>query len=210
MKAIVLGATGFVGSHIVRALNGEEIDVRILRRTTSPMLALEGLQFEEALADLNDPKSLKKSFQGCHILFHAAGYYPVYSWQRREQTEQALRQMKNVLEAAESSGIQKIIYTSSMSTIGKPGKKLADETSPYDPGRFKGLYYDIKFRMEREALASAKRGLPVTIVNPTGVFGDYDVKPTSGIFIVKVARREVPVIIDAKINAVDVRDVAVA
>ncbi len=220
MKAIVLGATGFIGSHIVRALQSEEMDVRILRRSSSPPQALEGLNPEERLGDLDDRASLIQAFRGCHVLFHAAGYYPIYSFHRQQQKNRALQQMRNVLQAAETAGIRKIVYTSSLSTIGNPptppltkggpGGFLADEETPYDPRLFTGLYYEIKYLLEQEALQAASRGLPITIVNPTGVFGDYDVKPTSGIFILKIARLEVPFLIDAKLNAVDVRDVALA
>lgn len=208
MKAIVLGATGFIGSHIVRALNGEEIDVRVLRRSTSPTLALEGLRYESTRGDLNDRHSLVEAFRGCHVLFHAAGYYPIYSFAKKKQQTIALQQMKNVLAAAKEAKIGKIIYTSSMSTIGSHPRKPANEETPYDPKKFKGLYYEIKYLLEQEALAAAQRGFPLVVVNPTGVFGDYDVKPTSGTLVVKIARQEVPFLIDAKMNVVDVHTVA--
>jgi len=209
MKAVVLGATGFIGSHIVRELLEEDIEVRVLRRATSSVLALKELKYEEAIGDLEDEDSLLKAFKGCHVLFHAAGYYPLYSFEREKQKNIALRQMKNVLEAAEQAKVRKIVYTSSMSTIGrsKNGKPSNEET-PYDPAYFNGLYYEIKYLLEREVLEAAERGLPVTLVNPTGVFGDVDVKPTSGTLIVRIAKEKVPAIIDAPINAVDVRDVA--
>ena len=205
MKTIILGATGFIGSHIVRALKEEQVDVRILRRRTSPTLALEGLKVEEAVGDLNDRASLAKAFQGCQILFHAAGYYPLYSFDKEGQKKIALRQMENVLEAAEEAGMQKIIYTSSMSTIGN--SPLANEKTPYDPKHFQGAYYEIKYLLEQEAFSAATRGLPITVVNPTGVFGDYDVKPTSGAIVVAIAQRKVPAIFDAPMNAVGARDV---
>ncbi len=209
MKAIVLGATGFIGSHVVRALIDDEVDVRILRRRSSPNLALEGLRFEVALGDLDDKGSLKKAFKGCQVLFHVAGYYPLYSFEREAQKAQALRQMKNVLEAAADSQIVKIVYTSSMSTMGQTGDgSPSNEETPYDSKHFTGLYYQIKHLLEEEAFAAAKNGLPIVIVNPTGVFGDFDVKPTSGVLVVEVARGRVPFLFNAKMNAVDARDVA--
>jgi dihydroflavonol-4-reductase len=116
--------------------------------------------------------------------------------------------MRNVLEAAGKAKIPKIVYTSSMSTIGRAKNGLSNEDSPYDPKKFKGLYYEIKHQTEEEALAATKEGLPLVVVNPTGVFGDYDVKPTSGAMVVAIASRKLPVLFDAKMNAVDVRDVA--
>lgn len=209
MKSLVLGATGFIGSHVARALVDEGIDVRVLSRGSGPSLALEGLKVERISGDLNDPDSLKKAMKGCQALFHVAGYYPLYSFDRSRQIEMALRQMKNALEAAESSGLQKVIYTSSMSTIGKtPDGNPSNEETPYDPKYFKGLYYEIKFQQEQMAFAYADRGLPIVIVNPTAVFGDYDVKPTSGAIVVAVAKKQVPLIFDALCNTIDVRDVA--
>lgn len=208
MKAIVLGATGFIGSHVVRALIGEGIDVRILRRRSSPTLALEGLKVEEAIGDLDDKGSLVKACRGSHVLFHTAGYYPIYSFKRDEQKAHALRQMKNLLEATREAKVSKIVYTSSMSTIGKNETGPSNEETPYDPRKFRGLYYEIKYLLEQEVLSAVQAGLPVVVVNPTGVFGDYDVKPTSGILVVQIARRKVPMIADAKMNAVDARDVA--
>ena len=208
MKAIVLGATGFLGSHVARALVQEGVDLRILRRNQSQTLALEGVRYEEAIGDLEDRDSLTKAFRGCQVLFHAAGYYPIYSFERERQKDLALNQVRNVLEVAQRVGLQKIVYTSSMSTMGRPKKnQLADENTAYDP-LTPGLYYETKYLLEQEALRGVKRGLPVVIVNPTGVFGDYDVKPTSGTLVVKIARREVPFILDAEMNTIDVQDMA--
>lgn len=207
MKAIVLGATGFIGSHIARALVGAGIDVRILRRSTSPSLALEGLKVEEVVGDLNDRDSLIKGMKGCDALFNAAGYYPIYSFDRDHQKSIALRQMRNVLEAFEESGVSKFVYTSSMSTIGKNPDGPSNEETPYDPEYFTGLYYEIKYLLEQEILKYTRRGFHIVMVNPTGVFGDYDVKPTSGTLVVEIANKKVPAIIQAKMNAVDVRDV---
>ncbi len=219
MKALVLGATGFIGSHVVRALVQEGVDVRILRRQSSPHLALKGLKLEESIGDMNDFDSLKKAVKGCEVIFHVAAYYALYSFEKEKQKTLALQQMKNVLKAAE--GVSKFIYTSSLSTIGRPvgavlvtggnplgTAPLSNEDTPYNPADFTGLYYEVKYLLEQEALRQAQQGLPVVIVNPTGVFGDYDVKPTSGSLVVAIASGKLPVLFDAKMNAVDVHDVA--
>ena len=209
MKAIVLGATGFIGSHLVRALNREGIEVRIVRRRSSAGLVLQGLTFEEVVGDLDDFASLKEAFVGCQVLFHAAGYYPLYSFDRERQRAKARRQMEHVIRAAEAARLERVIYTSSMSTIGRrKDGQLSDEETPYDSRRQTGLYYEIKHELEQKILGAIQLGFPAVIVNPTGVFGDYDVKPTSGTLVVSVARGLVPLIADAPMNVVDVRDVA--
>lgn len=209
MKALVLGGTGFIGSHVVRALVKEDLDVRVLSRSRETPITLKKLNVEQVLGDLDDLPSLTQALKGCQALFHVAGYYPLYSLQAEKQKALALKQMQNVLKAAaETSTLEKIVYTSSMSTIGKPESGLAREETPYHPKKMTGLYYEIKYLMEQEALRAAQKGLPLTVVNPTAVFGDYDVKPTSGIFILHIAKARSPIFFDAKINAVDVIDVA--
>jgi len=206
MKAIVLGATGFIGSHVARALLNEGFSVRVLRRAIGPSKALEGLPVEEKIGDLNDLASLRRAFRGCEALFHVAGYYPVYSFGQARQKAVALQQMNNVLKAAEETPtLKKIVYTSSMSTIGQAKRGLADEETPYDVDRFKGLYYQIKYEMEIRAIEAAAEGLPLVIVNPTGVFGDYDVKPTSGSLFVAIAKGRLPFIFFPTRRAVDGR-----
>ncbi len=208
MQAIVLGATGFIGSHIARALVNEGIDVRILRRDSSPTLALEGLKVEQVTGDLNDPDSLLKAMQGCEALFNTAGYYPLYSFEKEKQKNIAIQQTRNVINAAlKTPTLKKFVYTSSMSTMGKNPNGFSDEKTPYDPHHFKGLYYEIKILIEQELLQACQKGLPVVMVNPTAVFGDYDVKPTSGALIVQLVKGKVPAIVDAKMNTVDARDV---
>jgi len=208
-KAIVLGATGFIGSHVARALVEEGLDVRALTRSSKPSLALEGLKVERVTGDLNDLNSLKRAFQGCDYLFHVAGYYPIYSNHFDRQENLALAQMENVLAAAESVHFKRIVYTSSLSTIGRePSGKPSTEETAYETRHFTGLYYQIKFLQEAAALTAADQGLPVVMVNPTGVFGDYDVKPTSGALVIAIAKKQLPFLFDAKCNVVDARDVA--
>lgn len=209
MKALVLGGSGFIGSHVVRALLHTEVQVRVLTRSPEIPLGLKGLDVEWVRGDLANLNSLISAMKGVQALFHVAGYYPLYSLNRKSQTELATQQMKNVLTAAGNTpGVEKIVYTSSLSTIGIPEQGLANEQTPYHPEQMDGLYYEIKYRLEQMALQAAREGLPLTVVNPTAVFGDYDIKPTSGIFILKVARQNLPFYIDAKINAVDAIDVA--
>ena len=206
---LVLGATGFLGSHIARALADEGRPVRILRRTTSSLAALEGVDYEDVLGDLDDSNSLRQAFAGCRVAFHAAGYYPLYALDSHRQKDKALSQIRNVLDAASATpSLERLVYTSSLSTIGRPKTGLADESLPFDPATTPGLYYEIKFLMEEEVRRAAQGGLPAVILNPTAVFGDYDVKPTSGTLIVRIAQGKMPWSFEAKMNAVDVRDVA--
>ena len=210
MRALVLGATGFIGFHVTRELLQSGFQVRILRRQSSPVHHLQSLNIEQAIGDLNDLSSLLSSMDGCEAIFHCAGYYPIYSLARRKQVEIARQQIRNVCEAARQTLIKRFIYTSSPSTIGEPLNKaeLANEQTLYSLNRNRSTYYQIKYMMEQEVLEAAQNGLPVVIVNPTGVFGPYDIKPTTGRVILEMMQHRLPVFVNGIMNAVDVRDVA--
>ncbi len=213
MQAAVLGATGFIGGHVVRALNNAKIDVRVVRRSRGPALALKDLAFEDFHGDLDDVASLKNALEGIDVVFNTAGYYPIYSSEKERQKSVALAQIRNFIQAVADCKISKVVYTSAMSTMGYDPQHPdvpSDEETPYDPRHFRGAYYEIKYAVEQELLKAAQDGLPIVIVNPTGVFGDHDVKPSSGQVIVAIAKKQFPAVIQAKANVIDVRDVAKA
>jgi len=211
MQALVIGGSGFIGSHVVRALNNAEIETKVLFRASSSLRALVGTQYTKVVGDLEDRASILEAMKGCQVVFHVGGYYPLYSLNRTQQIRQALGQMENVLKAVQKSPhLKKMIYTSSLSTIGISETKTSNEETPYDPKNFKGLYHQIKYEMEQAALDAARHGLPITVLNPTVVLGDNDIKPTSGMFLIHLAKERTPFTFDAKINVVDAIDVAEA
>ena len=159
------------------------MEVCAFRRSTSPALALAGLQVEMAQGDLEDPASLAKAMHGCRYVFHAAGYYPTNSVDAARMLATAKhRQMANVLTAAHETWVERVIYTSSLSTIG-PARRadgLATKDDLYTPGLARHPYWDIKWAQEESARRVAAQGLPVVILNPTAVYGPGDVKPATG------------------------------
>lgn len=209
MKALVIGASGFLGSHIVRELLKRDIKVRVFVRPESSLLALDGLEVEIFFGDLNNAASLNVAMKGCSSVFHAGAYYPLYSLDREAQIKEALQQTQYFLKALEKNRIKKCIYTSSISTIGKDAFQVSNESTPYKQGSMQGLYYDIKYLVEQEIL-KASRKLPLIIMNPTAVFGEGDVKPTSGALVLEIAKQNLPFIFKGKMNIVDVREVAYA
>jgi len=124
----------------------------------------------------------------------------------------SVMQMRAVLAAASDTGVRRLVYTSTLTTIGPPGQpgRLADERDFYVPGTSGSAYYESKFAMEREAFRAAAEGLPVVILNPTAVFGPGDIKPTTSEVLLRVAKGQIPFYFDATTNAVDGRDVAEA
>lgn len=216
MKALVLGATGFIGGHIAKAALAEGWLVSGLRRDP----AFTGHLGESAAVhwfsgDLNDAESLRRAMDGVEILFHAAAYYP-----RRENNKTmaehmpaARLEMETVLAAAKASQVRRLVYTSTLTTIGLPpasAGRLADERDIYQLGDFpESVYAETKALIEQLALA-ANNGLEVVVTNPTAVFGPGDVHKTLGGLLILVARGYGLVWLPVPVNAVDVRDVAAA
>src|SRR5438094_2960104 len=211
MKALVLGATGQLGSNLVRALLVRGDQVRALVRPTSNLLALRGLDVERGEGDLNNFESLRHACDGVKIVYQAASYYPPHTIPVGTATAQALAETKNLLEAVRRASVERLVFTSTLTTIGFPSDRtrLADETCPFVPLYPNNPYLMSKAAMEKAVLEAAREGLPAVVVNPTAFFGPYDSKPTSGTQILMIARRLMPLYIAGKANAIDVRDVAV-
>ena len=208
MKVCVLGATGFIGGHIARASLDAGWDVRAVRRTPTNTGAIGDTQVEWVTANLADVDSLRRAMAGCDIVFHAAGAYPQDFRHIEREVAQSRAEMDNVLQAARTARVSRILYTSSITTIGVPPPgRIADERDVYRAGSAHSAYYEAKYAMERLALRES-RNPDIVILLPTAVFGPGDVKPTTGVVIRDAALGRFPVYFDATINAVDVRDVA--
>lgn len=212
MKVLVLGATGQLGSNLVRALLAKGDQVRALIRASNPAATLEGLDLERRTGDLNDPQSLVQACQGIDVVYHAAGYYPEVSLPGEAAKAQALKQTNHVLEAVRVANVERLVFTSTLATIGfstTPGQ-LANEDCPFTTDYPNNPYLAAKVAMEQRILQAAQEGMPAVVLNPTAFYGPYDSKPTSGTQLLMVAKRQMPAYLDGPINAIDVRDVAVA
>lgn len=210
-RAVVLGSTGCIGNNIIRACLAAGWQVRAFHRPGSDTWMLEGLQVEHAVGDLMEPATLVAAMDGCDVAFHAAAYYPRHSLDLRGALRTAVTGMRNVLAAADEAGVGRLVYTSTLTTIGAPAMagRLAAEDDFYLPGSTASAYFETKWAMEAEAWRAVARGQPVIIVNPTAVFGPWDVKPTTGEILVNLARGRFPVWLDLEVNVVDARDVGV-
>jgi dihydroflavonol-4-reductase len=213
MRVFVLGATGFIGGQIARQAHQAGFDVHALRRQPGAVGSVGDLPISWHSGDLAHFPSLAEAFQGADVLFHAAGYAPQAERNVRRALRTGVEQMRTVLAAARQAEVRRVVYTSSLSTIGPPppgSDRLADERDPYLPGSTWNNYYEVKWLMEMEAVKAAHQGLPVVILCPTAVFGPGDVKPSTSQVLLELARGRLPVAVDVDTNFVDGRDVALA
>lgn len=211
MKALVTGATGFVGSAVARKLVAAGHQVRTLVRPTSDRRNLENLAVEAVVGDLRDPASLAAALAGCDALFHVAADYRL--WVPDPETIYAVNVdgSRALIEAAMSAGIERIVYTSSVATLGlNQGGTPAHEDTPVALGHMIGHYKRSKFLAEQAVQSLIQgHGAPVVIVNPSTPVGPRDVKPTpTGRMIVEAAAGRMPAYVDTGLNLVHVDDVA--
>lgn len=208
---LVTGATGFVGSAVVRRLLEAGQRVRALVRATSRLDNLRGLDVETVVGDLCAPETLAPAVQGCRGVFHVAADYRMWVRNPSEIYATNVRGSRNLLVAAARAGVARIIYTSSVATLGtsKDGSP-ADEKTPVSFDDMIGHYKRSKFLAERKVRALAKgRNLDVVIVNPAAPVGPRDIKPTpTGRLILDAARGRMPAYVDTGLDIVHVDDVA--
>jgi dihydroflavonol-4-reductase len=211
MKALVVGATGLLGSNLVRALAAQGDEVRAFLRPSSQAHTLNGVPVQKVTGDLNDPDSLVRACDGMQVVYQVAAYYPLQTIPVSLATSQALSQTKNLLDAVRQTSVSRLVFGSSFTTIGFPREpnRLADETCPFATAYRDNPYLMAKAAMEESVLSAAKEGVPVVVVNPGNFFGPYDGRPSSGTQILMIAKRQMPGYIPGPVNVIDVRDVAV-
>jgi dihydroflavonol-4-reductase len=210
MKALVTGATGFVGAAVVRALIKTGVEVRVLARRDSDFSNLQQFKIDGAYGDLRDKESLRKALTDCQQLYHVAAHYALWARNPAIFYDVNVTGTKNLMEAARDVGTERIVYCSTIGAIGLPsGGGLGTEETPVSLDQMAGHYKRSKYLAEQEVLKLAKQGLPVVIVNPSAPVGEGDVKPTpTGQVIVDFMRGRMPAYIETGMNIVDVDDVA--
>ena len=210
MLAFVTGATGFLGSHVARVLADNGAEMRLLVRASSNLRNIEGLRADRALGDLRDSASLEKAMAGCDVVFHVAADYRLWVRDPNEMYRSNVEGTRAILEAARKNGVRRLVYTSSVATIGFTRNGYpANEDSPVSLADMIGHYKRSKFMAEQLALEAGRSGLQVVVVNPTTPVGDQDVKPTpTGRIVVDFLKRKFPAYVETGLNLVDVRECA--
>ncbi len=209
MKALVTGASGFVGSAVVRALLADGHDVRVLVRASSPLANLAGLSVERVIGDLQEPASLRGTLSDCDAVFHVAADYRLWVPDRAAMFRANVDGTRALMEEALTAGVRRVVYTSSVATLGIVADGLADETTPVALRDMIGPYKQSKFLAEEEVRRLVAQGLPAVIVNPSTPVGPRDIKPTpTGRIVRDAAAGRMPAYVDTGLNIVHVDDVA--
>ena len=208
---LVTGASGFVGSAVLRSLGEQGLRLRALVRATSPRTNLDGLDCEIVEGDMRDRASMAAALRDVRYLFHVAADYRLWARNPEDIVTANLAGADAVMHAALDASVERIVYTSSVATLrAGDASTSVDETSPLDEGEGVGAYKRSKVVAERlvERLV-ADRGLPAVIVNPSTPIGPRDVKPTpTGRIVVEAASGRIPAFVDTGLNLVHVDDVA--
>ncbi len=210
MKTLVTGATGFLGSHVTRALAARGEDVRVLVRPSSDVRALNGLNADRFQGDLRNPASLAGALEGVSRVYHVAADYRLWARNPGEIYESNVGGTQNLLDAARHAGVEKFVYTSTVATVAVPREgALPNEATQSSVDEMIGHYKRSKFGAEQCAQRAAEAGLPVVIVNPTTPVGPGDWKPTpTGKIIVDFLNGRMPGYVDTGLNFVPVEDCA--
>jgi dihydroflavonol-4-reductase len=210
MKAFVTGATGFLGSHVARQLLAKGTELRLLVRPTSPTDNIDQLAAERVVGDLRDLASLQKGMAGCEVAFHVAADYRLWAQNGRELYDSNVEGTRNILIAARDAGVRRVVYTSSVATMGFGNNgRFTDERSPVSLDNMIGDYKRSKFMAEQLVIEAGQAGQNVVIVNPTTPIGERDIKPTpTGRIVVDFLKRKFPAYVDTGLNLVDVVDCA--
>jgi len=209
-SALVTGATGFVGMWVARQLLKENKAVRVLVRSNSDLRNLDGLKVEKVVGDLRDPESLHAALHGCDELYHVAAFYSTAEDDGSLMYEINVGGTKSLFKAACRAGVGRIVYTSTIGTIGRP----ADGSLPTEDDEFNlwdrsSHYARSKHLAETVALSMAQDGMPIVIVNPCAPIGAGDIKPSSsGKRVIDYLAGRTPSFLEGGINFVSVRDVA--
>jgi len=207
----VLGATGHIGSHIVRALLAGGHAVRAAFRSDRYLHLLDGLPVERVRVDLDTGAGLAEALAGCEWVFHAAAYYPSFRDAHAPAIAKGLETTRRALEAFRRAPLSRIVFTSSAATIQRvPDRPATEEDAESWPlTHWRPLYGTVKIAIEHEVRSAAAGGLPAVIVNPSLCLGEYDAHPFSGRAILAFAKWRMPWYIDHQFNAVYTGDVGI-
>jgi dihydroflavonol-4-reductase len=210
MNIFLTGATGFVGSHVARAYAAQGANLRLLTRNSSNLASLEGIAAETVTGDLRNVPALRGALEGCDAIVHVAADYRLWVPDPADMYKANVEGTRDLLALARDLGIPKVVYTSSVATMGftKTDTIVNEDTSVTEADMI-GHYKRSKWLAEQEALAASRLGQHVMILNPTTPIGSLDRKPTpTGRIVVDFLNKNFPAYVETGLNLVDVEEIA--
>ena len=209
MKIFLTGATGFVGSHVARMAAERGAELRLLTRRSSRTENLPS-GAEVVQGDLREPEKFASALRGCDALIHVAADYRLWVPDPAEMYKANVEGTRELLRVAREAGVRRVVYTSSVATMGfRNDASVVDEETPVSEADMIGHYKRSKWMAEQEAIAAARAGQEVVILNPTTPVGSMDVKPTpTGRIIVDFLKKKFPAYVETGLNLVDVDEIA--
>ena len=211
-RVLVTGGAGFVGSSVVRQVLDRGAAVRALVEPGGGTGNLDGLDVDVVRGDLRDRAAVDAAVAGCSTVFHVAALYRFWAPDPADFYDVNVTGTRHVLDAARAHACRRVVYTSTVGTLGLTG---ATADAPVDERSFArvdhlfGLYKQSKYVAEHEVLRAAAEGLPVVLVQPTTPVGPRDVGPTpTGRTVLEFLNGRIPGFVDTTLNIVDVEDVA--
>jgi dihydroflavonol-4-reductase len=208
MRLFITGATGFVGAHVARMAAQQGAELRLLTRSTSNTANLpQGA--EVVVGDLREPARFASALADCDALIHVAADYRLWVPDPAEMYKANVEGTRELLRIAREAGVRRVVYTSSVATMGFHGNAVVDETTPVSEAAMIGHYKRSKWMAEQVAMEAARTGQEVIVLNPTTPIGAMDTKPTpTGRIVVDFLNRNFPAYVETGLNLVDVEEIA--
>lgn len=212
-RKLVIGASGFLGSHVTRRLTERGERVRIMVRPTSSLRALHWADVEIVYGEIGDPSSLRAAMDGCDVVYYCV--VDARPWVRDPSVlfRTNVEHLRTVLDVAAAAGLRKFVFTSSVATLPIGDEIVAEESGPHNWQRLGGAYVQSRVQAEDLVLAYARdRGLPAVAMCVANTYGPGDYLPTPhGGFVASAARDKLPMYVrGAGAEVVDIRDAAEA
>jgi nucleoside-diphosphate-sugar epimerase len=174
MKALVTGASGFTGSHLVRALEQQGDSVVGLVRKSSNLARLSNCNVQLVYGDITDRDAMRSAMTGVDTVFHTAAYVELGIVDEAEMERVNVEGTRCVLETAQAAGVSKVVYCSTIGVFGDTGGKLVNETFKRTQTSFSSAYDRTKYQAQEWVDRFAAQGLPVVSLLPSGIFGADD------------------------------------
>jgi dihydroflavonol-4-reductase len=208
MRLFVTGATGFVGAHVAQLAEAQGAELRLLARATSDTSRLPK-SAEVVAGDLRAPEGFAAALRGCDALIHVAADYRLWVPDPAEMYKANVEGTRRLLQVAREAGVRRVVYTSSVATMGFHGDAVVDEETPVGEADMIGHYKRSKWMAEQVALEAGRAGQEVIVLNPTTPVGALDTKPTpTGRIVVDFLNGNFPAYVDTGLNLVDVDEIA--